>query len=635
LNKVVTKCFIAFSLALMIFAASILPYARASPEQNVLRIAITCPPSTFNLLHSIRDVCLAGTFAYLLSEPLILHLVNGSVIPWVAKSWEILDNGTRYVFHIDERAKWSDGTPLTAYDVEFTWSLRMKYAFPSSLQGILSDVKAVDKYTVVFVTTQPWARWSLDFGGTLVLPKHVWENVEDPLKYEFIDDPKKHVTSGAFIYDSFKPGEWWYFRKRPDYWKTESMPKIDGVLLRNIADVSLFPLLLQKGDVDIADAYPFYLLPQVVGKPNIAIWFPPGPSATEVLCINTRLYPLNLKEVRQAIDLAIDKLEIAQFYFMGYGVPGNRCLVNMAAYPEFYVPEAAWLGWGKTKEERIAEARRILDELGIIDRDGDGVRETPNGTRLSFKFIIQMVPITAVRLRVSEAIIGYLKEIGIEISHYQPLEVIEYFIQAFISPQKDWGFAQGTYAEYPEPWYNQVFNYLLPSVGLSQVAATGWDQTDPEVAERVSELCHRALRRLNYADLVEDVKEIIRIYKDHLPTICLAFYPFWILAYRTDVLTNWNPEHSTMTPAFGFPQPSRPLITHELIPIGLKPPTAPPAEQPPTAPPTTPPTAPPPEMPPIAPVISIEQMIIIAIIVIIVIVAASYMAIKVKRKPKT
>ena len=90
------------------------------------------------------------------------------------------------------------------------------------------------------------------------------------------------------------------------------MPKIDGVMMIYYAEESLYPLIIQRGDVDVVCAYPFNLLAQVVGKPNMGIWTFPQPVATEVLAINTRLYPLNMKEVRQAIDLALDKIGIAK-----------------------------------------------------------------------------------------------------------------------------------------------------------------------------------------------------------------------------------------------------------------------------------------------------------------------------------
>ncbi|MEM2522297.1 MAG: ABC transporter substrate-binding protein [Candidatus Bathyarchaeia archaeon] len=626
-QKALVRCCLVFLLGFAVIAASIAPATRA--EQKILRIANDCQVGTFNPLQSMRDICQAVWFGGLLYEPLMLTLFNGSLVPWLAESWEILDDGKRYVFHIDKRAKWSDGTPVTAKDVELSWNLTLTYSPPAALQGVLEAVRAVDTYTVEFITTQPWARWYSEFGGSIALPSHIWGQLEDPLSYDFVNDPSKHVTSGAFIYDSFKAGEWWYFRKRPDYWKTESMPKIDGILIRYVSDFSLYPLLLEKGEVDIALPYPFYLLAQVVGKPNIGIWKFPVPVATEVLGVNTRLYPLNLKEVRYAIDLAIDKVSIAENYFMGYGLPGDRCLLNMKAYPEFNVPEAAWPGLGKTHQENVAEANRILDELGFT-RGPDGIRVTPNGTRLSFDYIVQMAPLTVVRLRAAEFICDCLKEIGIE-TNYRPLAIMDYFMTAFLAEEKKWGFAHGTYGEYPEAWYNQVYSYLLPYVGLPQVRATGFDETEPEVANQISELSRSALRRLNYADLVEDVKQIIRIYKDYIPTICIAYYPLWIWVYRTDILTNWNPEHATKWGAFGYPQPMRPLVAHELTPVGWTPPTPAPTPAPtptPIATPTPTPAAPPAGLP-------TEQVIIIAVVVIIIIAAIAYFAIRARRKPGT
>jgi len=217
-----------FFIVPTLFVVSIVPCVRA--DEIMLRTLTDCPPSTFNPLQAARDICQSVWFSGLLYEPLVLELFNGSLVPWLAKSWEILDNGTRYVFHLDERAKWSDGKPVTAHDVEVTWNLTWTYARPSLLVGVLEDVRAVDTYTVEFITNRTWFRWAADFGTRAILPAHIWINLTDPLSYDFINDPTKHITTSAFKYDSFETGQWWLFKKRPDYWKTESMPKIDGIL---------------------------------------------------------------------------------------------------------------------------------------------------------------------------------------------------------------------------------------------------------------------------------------------------------------------------------------------------------------------------------------------------------------------
>ncbi|MDW8023747.1 MAG: ABC transporter substrate-binding protein, partial [Nitrososphaerota archaeon] len=540
--------------------------------------------------------------------------------------------------HIDKRARWSDGTPVTARDVEVTWDQIMTYATPSLLVGVLEEVRAVDNHTVEFITTQPWARWYLDFGNTLVRPAHIWGALEDPLSYEFIGDPGKHVTSAPFKYDSYKAGEWWLFRKRPDYWKTEHMPKIDGILCRFISDISLFPLLIKKGELDVAIPYPFYLLAQVVGVPNITIWTFPVPRAPCFLLINTRLYPLSLKEVRQAIDLAIDKVDIAQNYFMGYGIPANRSMINFAIAPEFFVPEAVWPGYFMNHEECVAEANRILDQLGFA-KGPDGIRVTPNGTRLSYKYLMRLSPLTTVRVRASERIIENLKEIGIEIHTYQTMEIMDYIAAAYFAEKKDWGFADDVMGENgPEPWIDQV-NYVITPGFINFEVSTGW------VSAEANSSARSAFRRLDYNEQVEDIKKVVRIFAEELPAVPLTFYPSFIWVYRTDKFTNWNPEHSTRYTGFAFLLPMRPMVYCELTPVGWVPPTPTPTPTPTPVRPTPTPVVTPTPTPVVTPTptptpvpapagLSTEQIIIIAVVVVVILIAASYFAIKARRKTK-
>jgi len=90
----------ALLLALATLVASMAPGTLVQAEQqNILRIEMNCIVSSFNPLQSQRDICQAVWFANLLYEPLILNLFNGSLVPWLAERWEILDNGTRYVFY--------------------------------------------------------------------------------------------------------------------------------------------------------------------------------------------------------------------------------------------------------------------------------------------------------------------------------------------------------------------------------------------------------------------------------------------------------------------------------------------------------------------------------------------------------
>ncbi|MEM2703951.1 MAG: ABC transporter substrate-binding protein [Candidatus Bathyarchaeia archaeon] len=641
-----------------VIVIAVVPGVSAQPV-HVLKVALDGNPNLFNPLYLARDIGQLVWFSLTYYEPLTLRLLNGSIIPWLAERWEILDNGLRYRYFLDKRARWSDGVPVTSKDVEYCWQLRIKYAFPVRLKGILKDVKAVDDYTVDFITNVPFAHWYVEFGSATIWPEHVWSKIEDPLSYNFLDKPEEHVTSAPFIYDSFKESEWYFFRARKDYWKTENMPRIDGILYQYVSDWSTTPLLIMKGDVDVVPAYPFYLLSEVVGKPNIGIWLSPSPTAFEYLAYNTRIYPLSLKEVRKAIDLAINKFLIADYMWMGYGVPANRSEINLAAFPEFYVPEAVWPGYLMSRGECIAEANSILDRLGFV-RGPDGIRVTPNGTRLSFELVIQGTTHLP-RLREGEQIADDLKEIGIEISKFSPLT--DYFTPVFRTANPTWGFALGWLGERIDPWYLQIYNYMLPATGTVLTLATGWQNSDFNAS------AHQCFRSVEYEKLVENAKNCIRIYAEELPTTVILFYPNWVWVYRTDRFTNWRPEVAGLISFLGYPQPVVPLASLELTPIGWRPPPTPtpmptptptgptptpgasptPTPRPtpvatptpiptpkPTATPTPTPVATPTPTPTAAPTgLGTEQIILIAVVIIIIIAVIGYLAVRARRKPKT
>lgn len=606
------------------------------PSPNIF-VWASLEPATFNPLQAFRDINLLRNYLPILYEPLVLVLLNGTIVPWLAKSWEIrqvAENEWWFIFYLDERAKWSDGTPFTAYDVEFTWKLTQR-VYPSPPWAILKEVRALDAHTVAFITTQFNVRWALEYGGYMPLPKHIWEKFEDPLSFEFVNDPSKHVTTGPFLYDSFKPGEWYYFRRRPDYWKTESMPKIEGILVRIMADPTAMLTALLAGDIDVMTVG-IDLLPEVIGQPNIAIWTFPIPSAIDLLAINTRIYPLSLPEVRKAIDLAIDKERIAYYYFGGYATPADRALINFDLAPKAFVPEALWPGKGRSHEVNVAEAKRILDSLGIIDRDGDGIRETPNGTKLSFTYVLQAL--FTYRINAAEEIAKNLKEIGIHVD-VQALPIMELFIVTFLAPVKTWGFSHVTYGEYPDVWYAQVYNFVWPPIGLALVLATGWNRSD--VVEHAS----AALRSLTEDELYHHVREIVRIFAEDLPVVPIVWYPMHIFAYRTDVLTNWAWDLCTKTGAFGYPLPIRPMMINLLTPVSMIQP-GPPAPSPtpapsvpapvpgPPSPTPTPPAPLPSEVPTPAPALPLEIVIAIGI-VLVVAVAAGVAILRLRRKPLT
>ncbi|MDW8022572.1 MAG: ABC transporter substrate-binding protein [Nitrososphaerota archaeon] len=656
------KCAFVILLLTLLAAAPMSVPAVNSQQYDTILVIPSATPSSFNPLMTFRDIGLARDWIYILYEPLTLVLNNGTILPWLAKSYEIKDNGTKYVFRIDERARWSDGTPVTAYDVEFTWNLSTTLAGGVRPNAILQQVVAVDDYTVEFRTRVPYAYWMYAYGQFMPIPKHIWSQIPDPMSYDFIWNPENHVTSSAFLYDSYEEGQWYFFRTRPDYWKTESKPRIDGILRRVMMDLTMQVTSLLAGDIDLMEVG-VDILPQVEGQPGISI-YKYIPAASDHIAINTRFYPLNMKEVRRAIDLAIDKKKIAEDYFWGQAVPANKSQINFALCPEAFVPEAVWPGFYKSHAECVAEANQILDSLGFT-RGPDGIRVTPNGTRLSYTLIHEIL--FMYRMNAAEEIVKNLREIGIE-ANLQSLNLFEWLVLTLFTDEqlaaqgltRYWGFSHGCFGEYPEPWYDLVWNYISYEAGMENLglgtgalcSGTGWRN------EECDRYGIQALLSLNKDEFYRNVREMVRITADELPVVSTVWWTMTMFAYRTDKLVNWDWDSCTKTPIWGHPLVIRPMTTHKLTPIKWVPPATPtptptPTPRPtppgPTPTPTPTPTGPTPTgprpTPTPTPVVTptptptaapagmpTEQIILIAVVVIIVIAVIGYLVVRARKK---
>ena len=109
-------------------------------------------------------------FMSLLYEPLVIPLMTGEITPWLAKSWEYNAAENAWVFHLDERATWSDGTPVTAEDVKFTFEHLMdpatKSPFAGTYKSKIARIEILDPYRMKFTLHYPTASF-LTFRGRI------------------------------------------------------------------------------------------------------------------------------------------------------------------------------------------------------------------------------------------------------------------------------------------------------------------------------------------------------------------------------------------------------------------------------------------------------------------------------------
>jgi len=170
-------------------------------------------------------------------------------IPWIAKSWDAQifeENNTQILtFYLNENVTWHDGTPLTAEDVKFTIEYYRDYQVPTYEPYVSSvyKVEAPDDYTVKVYLNTTSAISIHNIGVMLyILPKHLWENVTDPLEFE----PEHPIGSGPFKFVEWYKGEYIKLVCNEDYFK---FPPERKAVPFELSNLEIYPSKVHVGEV--------------------------------------------------------------------------------------------------------------------------------------------------------------------------------------------------------------------------------------------------------------------------------------------------------------------------------------------------------------------------------------------------
>ncbi len=220
-------------------------------------------PKTFNPFNAKDNISSA------MSEIMYDGLVTtdpetGETIPKLAKSFTV--NGCEYLINLRKGLKWSDGKPITADDVVFTWQNIIFDGYGNTstrdsvvIEGKLPTVEKIDDYTVKFVTPKPFAPF-LRMLSSPIAPKHIFQTAVNRGK-EYFDgflstntEPKEFVTSGAFRLKEYVPAQRVVFEKNPNYYvinkNGEKLPYLDKLVYLIVGDINNQVLKFEGGELD-------------------------------------------------------------------------------------------------------------------------------------------------------------------------------------------------------------------------------------------------------------------------------------------------------------------------------------------------------------------------------------------------
>ncbi len=314
-------------------------------------------------------------------EGLTRFASDGSIIPGLAQSWVISDDGMTYTFKLAEGVTFHDGTTMDAEDVKF--SLDRARAEDSAnaqkaLFASIADVEAVDASTVKITLSAPNGSllFNLAWGDAVIVAPESIENIK-----------QAPVGTGAFKFANWVQGDNITLEKNADYWGTPA--KLDKVTFKFISDPTAAFAAVMAEDVDVFAGYPApENVPQFEADPRFQVIVGNTEGET-ILSTNNKMPPFDNVKVREAMAHAIDRQAIIDGAMFGLGTPIGT---HFAPHNPDYVDLTADSAYDPEK------AKALLAEAGFAE---------------GFTTTLKLPPPSYAR-RGGEIIAAQLREVGIQ-----------------------------------------------------------------------------------------------------------------------------------------------------------------------------------------------------------------------------
>ena len=402
-----------FVLAIALTSCSPAQFKTAAAQVPQLVYSIPADPKTFNYAISNESPNVFGpTYEGLITE----NGVNGKIEPDLAESWEVSQDKQRIVFTLRAGLKWSDGEPLTADDVVFTFNdIYFNQRIPTDIRDVLQvgkshalpKVRKLDNRRVEFTVPEPFAPFLRTAGEAVILPEHALrESVmakDRDGKPQFLStwgtdtDPAKIIVNGPYQLESYTPSQRVTFRRNPHYWRRDAQgnpqPYIERMVWQIVENRDTALMQFRSEGLDILEigASSFALLKheEKRGKFNI---YNGGPGTGSIfICFNLNkgsrngrplVDPIksrwfNTVAFRQAIAYAIDRKTMINNTLRGLGELQNSPIEVQSPY---YLSPKEGL---KVYEYNPERAKQLLlgagfkyDKGQLLDADNNQVRFT-------------------------------------------------------------------------------------------------------------------------------------------------------------------------------------------------------------------------------------------------------------------
>lgn len=515
-------------------------------------VASAWSPKTFNPITANEESSIdiiRLMFASLVGYDPILQQIQPGLAYW----WTNSPDGKTWTFKLRKNLRWSDGAPLTADDVVFTWN---DVIYNPKINNVTRDlfivdgkkftVTKLDDLTVQVVTPQVYAPFLEFFGGVPIIPRHILaKSVEDGTfssAYGVNWKPQDIVCSGPFQIKEYKPAQYTLLERNPYFCEVDTqgrrLPYFNDVIYTVVPNMNAINLGFLSGESDADDfihpnAYHqfktaeakggFKLVEPGVGLETTFLWF------NENTGVNPQtgkpyVDPVKLKwfrntKFRQACSFAINREAIIESVYAGRAIP-NYGLVT-PGNKKWYDPNV------KKYPYDLARARRLLAEIGMTSRNADGVLEDAEGHPI--EFVLNTNTGNDAREKMAVMIQAGLDKLGFKVI-LQPIEFNSLVNKVDVSYNYDcvlMGLGGGS----TDPASNMN---VLKSDGFThqwfpreKTPSTPWEA-------RIDQLMNAQMQTLDFAKRKKDFDEVQEILAEQQPMI-FTVTPYYYGAIRSNI----------------------------------------------------------------------------------------------------
>ncbi|MBL8966691.1 MAG: ABC transporter substrate-binding protein, partial [Spirochaetaceae bacterium] len=371
---------------------------------GTLTLRIPGSPQSWNFYGVIDNNAYEVIMRFL--DPLVeANPVTQEIEPCLAKSWTV--KGNEVTFNLRDM-KWSDGVPLSADDVVFTFNnfIMNKNANGNNLMEYTSGgqpfvFSKVDAKTVKVTMAAPSGTLFRSLTNARIYPKHALEKFVDPADAGSVNkiwttdtDPARIPGTGAFILDKYIVDQKVVLKRNPYSFRVDTagnlLPYADALEYLVVKDNEAAMLKFMAGEIDYIDVsaaqFPTLKEKELAGGPFSIYRTEPTRNVPSLLHISFNQDAKNpeLKtlfrnvEFRRAMELSLDRAKVIDQVYQGLAVLGGSPV--LPSNKAFYNPKIEKI----RRSYKPEEARKAFDKLGLKDTNGDGWRELPSGKPLEF-----------------------------------------------------------------------------------------------------------------------------------------------------------------------------------------------------------------------------------------------------------